>query len=72
MAQLRAVILSASLASGKDLGEGKLRPPRSFRLARLALRMTGGEACGTEKRLFGKGLPSPGGGLGGRWERGRG
>jgi hypothetical protein len=28
----------------KDLGGGKLRPPRSFRLVKLALRMTAGPA----------------------------
>src|SRR6185369_4003637 len=31
---------AGSLGDPKDLGEGKVRPPRSFRLARLALRMT--------------------------------
>jgi len=31
---------AGSLGDPKDLGGGKVRPPRSFRLARLALRMT--------------------------------
>jgi len=39
---------AGSLGDPKDLGEGKVRPPRSFPLAGLALRMTGSQAGKTQ------------------------